>query len=306
MDGLLYCTASLVLTALERNPLDTINLTTMNLILTHLEYNLSAFAGHRVKQLQTPQPFITEVDTYPTLQTPFLYPVVKTELGTNSHNHMANEHLLNHTAKAGGSLYYLRNSTVPWHGTQAGDACYSDGLSNVRLLADSEKLFPGYGGQGYTPPGEQDYYNALNSAARNSGSYFSSDGGSALGKPLSHVPDEIRSTSTVSYNSRILPKFSKTLNATELRTLGAANGHVPLKDLSVLEQKKLSMGKPTDVPQAKGPSTSSSPFALVSLGSGRVKLCTICLVGFLSEWKVFFAFLNCYSIFALIEIPLQH
>ena len=292
MPRIVYHTASLLLTALERSPLDTINLASMNLILTQLEYNLSAFAGHRVKQLQTPPPLITEVDTYPTAQTPFLSPAAKAETlgGANSHHRDSDEHLVmdNSTKTTSTPSYLQRNPTAP----SGGYAWNSEGLlggggvggGGVRLVRDADRLCPGYGGQRYTPPFEQDYYNAL-STTNNfaNSSYASSDGATAFGgsrgsvfsTPFTQVPGEVRLVGSVSYDSQVLSKHARTLNANELRSFGSANGHVALRSTTpvVVEQKKSpTVEKSGDVsPVAKGsPTTSStSPFSLVS-GCGVV------------------------------------
>ena len=254
MAGIVYTTASLVLTALDENPLNTINFYTMNLILTQLEFNLSAFARHRVRQLQTPRELITEIDSYTPPETPLLFPV-KSDLHTQSHN----GHVLNHT-KPNGPLNFQKPSWTPVPDVKAGTPTYPE----------AETLCPGYAGQRYTPPSEQDYYNALDST-ENTTSTYTTVGSSMFGEirdsgflsPLGQVTGDVKTAGSLSYTNRTLLKTSRTLNTSDVRVYGGMNGHVGVNS-AVLEQKKLLTEKATEGTLSKAVSLGSSPFSMVS------------------------------------------
>ncbi|XP_059614802.1 helicase domino isoform X2 [Phlebotomus argentipes] len=67
MDGIKYWTASLVCNVLDYNPLEQIDLHSLNLVLINLELSLTAYVAHRSKQLSTPRKLIEEIDTAPEL-----------------------------------------------------------------------------------------------------------------------------------------------------------------------------------------------------------------------------------------------
>lgn len=256
MTGIVYTTASLVLTALDQNPLNTINFHTMNLILTQLEFSLSAFARHRVRQLQTPQALITEIDSYTPPETPLLFPV-KSELSTQSHN----GHVLNH-AKPNGPVSFQRPS---WAATS------EEHKDSTPIYPEAETLCPGYAGQRYTLPSEQDYYNAFNSTENTTNTYttvgssmFGEIRDSGFSTPLGQVTGEVKPVGSLPYNSRTLLKASRTLNTSEVRAYGSMNGHVGVNSTAMLEQKKLLTEKATEGTPNKALSLSSSPLTLVS------------------------------------------
>lgn len=251
MTGIVYTTASLVVKVLDENPLNTINFFTMNLILTHLECTLSAFASHRVRQLQTPQVLITEIDSYTASETPFLYPV-KSELNTH------NGHVLNH-AKPGGP-----QKTSPWTGS-------SQGLETNPTYPEAETLCPGYAGQSYPPPTEQDCYNAFSSTETPTNTYttvgasmFGEIRDSGYSTSLGQVTGEVKPVGSLPYNTRTLLKASRALKTNEVRAYGNMNGHVGLNSASVLEQKKLLTEKTTERSPNKGLNLGSSPLTMVS------------------------------------------
>ncbi|CAH1801795.1 unnamed protein product, partial [Owenia fusiformis] len=64
-EGLTYSTPSLVLKALEKDPLDEVNPLDLHPSLADMELQLPAFMAHRVKKLQTPRPLIEEIDSQP-------------------------------------------------------------------------------------------------------------------------------------------------------------------------------------------------------------------------------------------------
>lgn len=258
MAGIVYTTASLVLTALDGNPLDTLNLHAMNLLLTQLEFTLSAFASHRVNQLQTPQALITEIDCHAPPETPILFPL-KSELNSQSHN----GHLINHT-KPNGPLDFQRPSS----GVTLGG--YHKGTAPT--YPEAETLCPGYAGQRYTPPTEQDSYNAFNSTENTANTYttvgasmFGEVRGGGLSTPLGQVTGEVKAAGNLPYNNRTLLKASRTLNTNEVRAYGNMNGHVNVNSTTMLEQKKLLIEKTPEGSSDKGLGLNTSPFALVSL-----------------------------------------
>ena len=255
MAGIVYTTASLVLTALDENPLNTINFYTMNLILTQLEFTLSAFARHRVRQLQTPQALITEIDSYTPPQTPLLFPV-KSEINTQSHN----GHVLNHTTP-NGPISFQKPS---WASTS------EDLKVTTPTYPEAETLCPGYAGQRYTPPSEQDYYNAFDSTENTTNTYttvgssmFGEIRDSGFSTPLGQVTGDLKPVGGLSYTNRTLLKSSRTLNTSDVRAYGSMNGHVGVNSTAVLEQKKLLTEKATEGTPNKGVSLSSTPFTLV-------------------------------------------
>ena len=253
MTGIVYTTASLVLTALDEHPLNTINFYTMNLILTQLEFSLSAFARHRVRQLQTPRDLITEIDNYTPPETPLLFPV-KSDLHSQSHN----GHVLNHT-KPNGPLNFPKPSWPPGTDVKAGTPTYPE----------TETLCPGYAGQIYTPPSEQDNYNAFNSIENNACTY-NTVGSSMFGEirdsgfltSLGQVTGDVKAAGNLSYTNRTLLKTSRALNASDVRMYGGMNGHVGVNSTAVLEQKKVLTEKASEGTLNKGVGL-GSPFAMV-------------------------------------------
>uniref|UniRef100_A0A7G3AY70 Putative snf2 family dna-dependent atpase n=1 Tax=Lutzomyia longipalpis TaxID=7200 RepID=A0A7G3AY70_LUTLO len=67
MDGIKYWTASLACNLFDYNPLEQIDLHSLNLVLINLELSLTAYVAHRSKQLSTPRKLIEEIDTAPEL-----------------------------------------------------------------------------------------------------------------------------------------------------------------------------------------------------------------------------------------------
>lgn len=65
MEGLVYNTASLVVSALDFDPFRHVNLNTLNLRLIGLSYTLSAFAHHRINQFRASPKLIEEIDSSP-------------------------------------------------------------------------------------------------------------------------------------------------------------------------------------------------------------------------------------------------
>ena len=63
--GLTYETASLVTTPLDYDPLKHINLRTLNLLMSDLSFNLSAFAHHRIARFMASADLIQEIDSAP-------------------------------------------------------------------------------------------------------------------------------------------------------------------------------------------------------------------------------------------------
>ncbi|XP_064649340.1 helicase domino-like isoform X3 [Lineus longissimus] len=65
MEGITYTTASLVLKALEYEPLKKVDFFSLYPSLADLEVSLPAFAAHRIKKLQAQKPLIVEIDDQP-------------------------------------------------------------------------------------------------------------------------------------------------------------------------------------------------------------------------------------------------
>lgn len=65
MEPITYHTASLVLTALDYDPMKHVNLETLNLLIVNLSFILSAFAHHRIKRFMAPSKLIEEIDSAP-------------------------------------------------------------------------------------------------------------------------------------------------------------------------------------------------------------------------------------------------
>ena len=256
MTGIVYTTASLVLTVLDKSPLNTVNLYTMNFVLTQLEFTLSAFASHRVRQLQTPQALITEINSYTPPETPLLFPV-KSELNTQAQN----GHVLTQP-KPNGPLSVQK---PPWVTTT------EEQKGGTPSFPEAETLCPGYAGQGYTPPSEQDYYNAFSTTESTAHAYttvgssmFGEVRDSGFSTPLGQVTGEVKPVGSLPYNSRTLLKASRVLNTSGVRAYGALNGHIGVSADGLLEQRKLLTEKTSEGVQSKEVSLSSSPFVLVS------------------------------------------
>ena len=254
MTGIVYTTSSLILTALDQNPLNTINLQTMNLLLTQLEFTLSAFASHRVRQLQTPQALITEIDNYAVPETPLLF-CVKFEHVPQSQN----GHVFNHDNPRGPPSFQKLGVTDTAKGTG-------------HTYPEPETLCPGYAGHSNTPPSEQDYYNAFNSSEGAADPYATPLGTSMFAEmrdggfstPLGQVTGEVKQIDNLSYNTRTLLKASRSVNTGEVRAYGNLNGHVSGSSAAILEQKKLLVEKAAESAPKKGLSLETSPFMLVS------------------------------------------
>ncbi|RLU19108.1 hypothetical protein DMN91_009466 [Ooceraea biroi] len=65
MEALEFVTASLVWSALDYDPFKHVQLSSLNLLLLHLELTHSAFVAHRVRRLRTPRKLIEEIDVQP-------------------------------------------------------------------------------------------------------------------------------------------------------------------------------------------------------------------------------------------------
>lgn len=65
MEGIVFYTASLVLKAMEYNPLKQVNLGYLNLCISDIERTVTSYAAYRTQSLQTPSQMIVEIDTYP-------------------------------------------------------------------------------------------------------------------------------------------------------------------------------------------------------------------------------------------------
>lgn len=65
MEGIEFYTASLVLKALEYNPLKQINFGYLNLCISDIERTVTSYAAYRTQSLQTPAQMIVEIDSYP-------------------------------------------------------------------------------------------------------------------------------------------------------------------------------------------------------------------------------------------------
>lgn len=249
MTGIAYTTASLVLTVLDANPLDTVNLYTMNLLLTQLEFSLSAFAGHRVRQLQTPRSLIVEIDSYTPQETPLLFPP-KSEVSPPSQNGLVLKH------KKPNRPLEFRNH-IP---------------GEQKTYPEPETLCPGYAGLRYNPPSEQDSYNAYSSTENTSNTYTTvgssvfgviRDSGYSL--TPGHVAGDIKPVGTLSFGSRTLLKAMRTPNASEVRAYGSMNGHVSASSAGLEEQKKYFPEKASDGTPGKPVGLSCSPFTMVSM-----------------------------------------
>lgn len=228
MTGIVYTTASLVLTVMEHDPLQSINLFTMNLLLTQLEFSLSAFASHRVRLLQTPSALITEIDNYTPSQTPILLPV-KTKFSQPPNG----EHF-----KDVKSNSYEQSV---W--------------SEMNMYPDA--LYPGYGGKTYTLPSEQDYYNALEAANNITGSY------SMIGDRQEDTPrSDIKCGGSLPYGSDEM-KISKILHTSEARVV---NGHVGTLESAavILDQKSALTEKASQIESSEDVNFCRlSPFVMV-------------------------------------------
>ncbi|KAL8561069.1 hypothetical protein ACOMHN_031013 [Nucella lapillus] len=65
IEGLTYSTASMVTTALRKDPLEEVDIRTLFPSLAEMEHDLPAFVAHRVKQLTTAPALIEEIDYHP-------------------------------------------------------------------------------------------------------------------------------------------------------------------------------------------------------------------------------------------------
>lgn len=65
MEGIEFHTASLVLKALEYNPLKQVNFGYLNLCIADIEKTVTSYAAYRTQSLQTPTQMIIEIDSYP-------------------------------------------------------------------------------------------------------------------------------------------------------------------------------------------------------------------------------------------------
>ena len=63
MEALDYYTTSLVHEVLEYQPLEQVNLNSLNLRLLDLEMNITAFGAHRTQELKVPRKLIEEIDS---------------------------------------------------------------------------------------------------------------------------------------------------------------------------------------------------------------------------------------------------
>lgn len=76
MEGIEFYTASLVLKALEYNPLKQVNFGYLNLCIADIERTVTSYAAYRTQSLQTPAQMVIEIDSYPE-PTRRLVPLVK-------------------------------------------------------------------------------------------------------------------------------------------------------------------------------------------------------------------------------------
>ena len=73
MEGLVYHTASLVLTALEKHPLSRVTFGHLNLCIADIEKTITSYADFRTQHLRTPRQLIMEIDSIPS-RSRFLIP----------------------------------------------------------------------------------------------------------------------------------------------------------------------------------------------------------------------------------------
>ena len=76
MEGLVFSTASLVLTVMDYDPLSKVNFGFLNLCIADIEKTVTSYADFRTQNLQTPRQMIVEIDSLP-VRTRFLIPPAK-------------------------------------------------------------------------------------------------------------------------------------------------------------------------------------------------------------------------------------
>lgn len=85
MEGIVFYTASLVLRALDYNPLKQVNFGYLNLCISDIERTVTSYAGYRTQSLQTPSQMITEIDSYPEPTRRLVPPVKVRRLSLSGH-----------------------------------------------------------------------------------------------------------------------------------------------------------------------------------------------------------------------------
>ncbi|XP_068750575.1 helicase domino-like isoform X1 [Montipora capricornis] len=65
MEGIVFYTASLVLKAMDYNPLKQVNFGYLNLCISDIERTVTSYTAYRTQSLQTPSQMIVEIDSYP-------------------------------------------------------------------------------------------------------------------------------------------------------------------------------------------------------------------------------------------------
>lgn len=65
MEGIVFYTASLVLRAMDYDPLKQVSFGYLNLCISDIERTVTSYAAYRTQSLQTPSQMIVEVDSYP-------------------------------------------------------------------------------------------------------------------------------------------------------------------------------------------------------------------------------------------------
>lgn len=85
MEGIVFYTASLVLRALDYNPLKQVNFGYLNLCISDIERTVTSYAAYRTQSLQTPSQMITEIDSYPEPTRRLVPPIKVRRLSLSGH-----------------------------------------------------------------------------------------------------------------------------------------------------------------------------------------------------------------------------
>ena len=85
MEGIVFCTASLVLRALDYNPLKQVNFGYLNLRMSDIEKTVTSYAAYRTQTLQTSSQMIMEIDSYPEPTRHLVPPIKVRRLSLSGH-----------------------------------------------------------------------------------------------------------------------------------------------------------------------------------------------------------------------------
>lgn len=157
MEGIVYYTASLVLRAMDYNPLKQVNFGYLNLCISDIERTVTSYAAYRTQSLQTPSQMIVEIDLHPE-PTRRLVPPLKLRRISMSGYPVAQSSggkpdISNSVHPSGQHMPSVPPPPYPTHPQHRLPAAYTPGNLHYSVPPGWSQDIPGYPRPGYIGPG---------------------------------------------------------------------------------------------------------------------------------------------------------